>query len=102
MGWDLVLLDAVAVAGAVLGWRAVRHFTRVWRDPGHDESGLWLLRGIRGFILAVACGIVALGVALGSRQVVLVGVVIAAEEIYETAMALAVVEYGRRHDGSAR
>jgi hypothetical protein len=90
------IVDGLIVLAAVFGWRAVRQVGRALRDTGHDDSSLWLIRGIRALIIAAACLAFALGIVYGSRATMLIAAVILGEELYETGVVLLVLR--RRHD----
>jgi hypothetical protein len=89
------IVDGLVVLAAVFGWRAVRQVTRALRDSDHDDSSVWLIRGIRALIIAAASLAFALGLAYGSRATMLIAAVILGEELYETGVVLLVL---RRRD----
>lgn len=89
------IVDGLVVLAAVFGWRAVRQVTRALRDSDHDDSSVWLIRGIRALIIAAACLAFALGISYGSRATMLIAAVILGEELYETGVVLLVL---RRRD----
>jgi hypothetical protein len=91
-----LLIDSLAVLAAVFGWRAVRHLARALSDPGHADSGLRLVRGIRALIVAAASAAFALGLLYESRTLLLIAAVILGEELYETGVVLLVLRRQRR------
>src|SRR5437870_4667273 len=70
-----------AVHGAGLAVRAVRHAD----DP---SSSLWIIRGIRGLVVAVAVWALAGGWLFGQTWLLVFGVVFLAEELYETGVVV--------------
>jgi hypothetical protein len=91
-----LLVDALAVLASVFGWRAVRHFARALHDPGHADSGIRLVRGIRALIIAATSVVFALGIVYESRTMLLIAAVILGEELYETGVVLLVLRRQRR------
>jgi hypothetical protein len=91
-----LLVDGLAVLAAVFGWRAGRHLTGALRDPGHADSGIRLVRGIRALIIAATSLAFALGIVYESRTVMLIAAVILAEELYETGVVLLVLRRQRQ------
>lgn len=88
---SLVIVDGLIVLAAVFGWRAVRHLARALRDPGHDDSSIRLVRGIRALIVAAASVAFALGIVYDSRATMLIAAVILGEELYETGVVLLIL-----------
>jgi hypothetical protein len=90
-----LLADGLIVVAAVFGWRAARQVTRALRDSDHDDSSLWLIRGIRALIVAAASLALALGLIYESRATMLIAAVILGEELYETGVLLLILRRGR-------
>jgi hypothetical protein len=74
----------LACAGAWIGTRGVRLFIRGFCRPGDASAPLWIVRGIRGFVVAAGAGALAAGMIWAKTWLVFFGVVFLAEEIYET------------------
>ena len=88
------LLALGSVAGAV-------HGVRMMRAGLAGSDALRLVRGIRVLILGFVSGLAALAVGSGHAGFAVVGVLILAEEIYETGTLAAIIRLGERA-GSAR
>ena len=85
----------LALAAAVCLVHSVRQLTRLFRDPGHDDSAFWLIRGGRALIVAVALAAIAGGLRFEAPALRLFGVVFLIEELYETGMVLALLRFAR-------
>ena len=95
MAWTAftVLLALAAVWPAC---RGVRLIGRALCETDDPQSSLWLIRGIRGVVVAI--GVVALAAGLGfdQRWLVAFGVVFLAEELYETGVVALVLRASAR------
>jgi hypothetical protein len=81
----LVLAGAVAaVCGARLAVRALGRAD----DPA---SSLWIIRGIRGLVVAVAAWALAGGLVFEQTWLLVFGGVFLAEELYETGVVIAIL-----------
>ena len=85
---------AVAVHGARLAARAIRRGD----DPA---SSLWLIRGIRGLVVAIAAWALAAGLCFSQTWLLVFGGVFLAEELYETGVVIAVLRWSQRAPGPA-
>jgi hypothetical protein len=81
-----------AVRGAALVVRAVRHAD----DP---SSSLWIIRGIRGLVVAVAGWALAGGLLCEQTWLLVFGAVFLAEELYETGVVLLLLKTAKRTGG---
>ncbi len=90
-----LVVDGLIILGAVFGWRAAKHLSRVFRTPASEDSSIRLILGIRAFIIAVTSVAFALGIAYGSRATMLIAAVILAEELYETGVVLLILRHHR-------
>lgn len=68
---------------------------RALREPGHPDSGIRLVSGIRALIVAVTSVLFALGMLYESRTMLLLAAVILGEELYETGVVLLVLRRQR-------
>ncbi|MDA1000379.1 MAG: hypothetical protein O2807_07675 [bacterium] len=83
------------IAGAVSAWRGVRLFLKGFRAGGDPSRVLWLVRGIRGVIVALAMAVGALGVWLHSKWLLIFGIIFLLEEIYETGVVILALRAGK-------
>lgn len=74
----------VLVAGAWAGVRGVRLLKRGVECADDPSSSLWVIRGIRGVVVAVAAAALAGGILLGETGLLVFGGIFLAEELYET------------------
>ena len=95
-GEALRVLAGVFVLGgvwaAIRGVRLVRRALRRTDDPA---SSLWLVRGIRGVVVAVALAALAAGILGAQRWLLVFGAVFLAEELYETGVVVLVLRADR-------
>jgi len=71
----------VAVGSA---WRGTRLFLRGLGRADHPCGALWVVRGIRGGIVAVATGAFATGLLYAETWLLIFGAIFLGEELYET------------------
>ena len=90
-----LLAILVALAGTAALGRGVALFLRGVRRADDPDSSLWLIRGIRGIVMAVAAASLAAGMLTGSTGFLVFGVVFLAEELYETGVVALVLRAGR-------
>jgi hypothetical protein len=76
-----VLLSIAAIGSA---WRGGMLLLKGFRRADHPSGTLWVVRGIRGWIVTLALGAWAAGLLLAKGWVLLVAAIILAEELYET------------------
>jgi len=79
-----VLAVLLMVGGAWLGVRGGRLIARSLARADEPAASLWLIRGIRGVVVAVAAGALAGGLHFEQTWLLVFGGVFLAEEIYET------------------
>ena len=91
-GTLVILGGMAAVHGARLATRAVR-------DSGDVASSLWLIRGIRGLVVAIAAWALAAGLLLTQTWLLVFGAVFLTEELYETGVVIAVLRWSHRVPG---
>jgi hypothetical protein len=95
-----VTLAAVAVVGgAWAGTRGVRLLIRGLRHGDHPEAPLWVVRGLRGLIVAACTAALASGVLFEQLWLLVFGGIWLAEEIYETGVLALILRAGRNQDG---
>jgi hypothetical protein len=90
----LVLAALVVVGGAWAGARGVRLLAR---GPSHGEdpsAPLWVVRGLRGIIVALCMAALAVGTILSQLWLVVFGALWLAEEIYETGVLALILRAG--------
>ncbi len=82
----LVLL---AATGAVR--RGARLLVRGLRAASHPASSLWLVRGLRGAIVAVALAALGGGLLTGQSWLLIFAAIFLGEELYETGVLILVL-----------
>jgi hypothetical protein len=87
-----VLTALLVSAGASAAAAGIRMMSRAL---GRGDA-LHLVRGIRVLILGVIAGLAALTFATGNTGFLVIGLLILAEEIYETGMLAAIIRLGDR------
>jgi hypothetical protein len=91
---------AVAVWFSVLGtigglgllWSSVQQLRRGLAAPGEHDAPRWLARGLREVLIVLCGATIALGYAFDSTVAMGIGAVILAEELYEIAVVLAILD----------
>ncbi|MFQ5911563.1 MAG: hypothetical protein ACE5JS_00070 [Nitrospinota bacterium] len=86
------LLSTLAVASA---WRGTRLFFKGLRNSGHPSGSLWLVRGIRGEIVAIAMGLLAAGVFWAKGWLLIFAGIFLGEELYETGCVIVALRWGK-------
>ncbi|MFQ5792227.1 MAG: hypothetical protein ACE5JI_17295 [Acidobacteriota bacterium] len=80
-----LLLAALATMLAVgSAWRGMRWVGRGLREADHPAGALWVVRGIRAGIVALAMSAVVGGILAAKSWVLVIAAIILAEELYET------------------
>jgi hypothetical protein len=90
----LALALLAAAGGAWAGVRGVRLLGRGLRHGDDPSAPLWIVRGLRGIIVAICTAAVALGTFLGQVWLVVFGTLWLAEEIYETGVLALILRAG--------
>jgi hypothetical protein len=81
-------------AGAM--WQGMRRLAKGLCEVDHTASALWVVRGIRGVIVAVSLAAFGGGVLFASKGLLLIGAIFLGEELYETGVLLLVLRAGQR------
>ena len=92
----LPVLAALAVGGAWAGVRGVSLLARGLRRGEDPSAPLWVVRGLRGIIVALCMVFLAVGTVLGQVWLVVFGALWLAEEIYETGVLALILRAGAR------
>ena len=79
-----VVASLLALGGVWASIRGARLFVRGCRAADHPSASLWVIRGIRGLVVAVGVWALAGGVLFGQAWLLAFGAVFLAEELYET------------------
>ena len=87
-----ILMTLLVLAG---GYAAVAG-VRMMRTALRRGDALRLIRGIRVLILGLVAGLAALTFAIGNTGFLVIGLLILAEELYETATLAAIIRLGDR------
>jgi uncharacterized membrane protein YadS len=69
-------------------WRGAQLLVRGLRQADHPAGTLWVVRGIRGVIIAISLGALSGGVLLANKGLLTFGVIFLGEELYETGVVL--------------
>ena len=88
-----LLLAAVAIAAAAL---SLQRFRRAYQLAGHYGSAVFFVRGIRCLIIALTGTAWAAGVYWGQTWLLIIGLVILAQELYEGFVLSAALRDGQR------
>ena len=100
--WDVVL-PAVFLLAAVYGnvW-GIRRLRRGLLHPDHPSQTLWVVEGIRGGIIGLACLSLAVGIRLHVTWPIVVGLIFLGEELLETGIMILALRSGARREAAAR
>jgi hypothetical protein len=83
------------LAGGAL-WQGMRRLAKGLCEVDHTASALWVVRGIRGVIVAVSLAALGGGVLFASKGLLVFGVIFLGEELYETGVVLLALRAGQR------
>jgi hypothetical protein len=93
--WSLLLILALAMPlGAWAGVRGFRLLGRGLRHGDDPEAPLWVVRGLRGVIVALCTAALAAGALFEQLWLVVFGAIWLAEEIYETGVLALILRAG--------
>ena len=91
--WLAVLLAGVAILNAAL---CIRRFRTAYRLAGQYTSAIWFVRGIRCLIIALTAVAWAAGFYWQQHWLLIIGLVILAQELYEGFVLSAALREGLR------
>jgi hypothetical protein len=92
-----LLLAGVSMAAAGL---SVHRFHKAYRLAGHYHCAVWFVRGIRCLIIALTSAAWTAGVYWGQTWLLIIGLVILAQELYEGFVLSAALREGQRLERS--
>ncbi len=87
------LLSIVSVGSA---WRGTRLFFKGLRKPDHPSGPLLVVRGIRGWIVALALSAMTAGVLYNKGWPLIIGLIFLGEELFETGVVSLALRAGRK------
>jgi hypothetical protein len=82
----LAMLGFFMAVGAA--WRGAQLLVRGLREAGYPAGTIWVVRGIRGAIIAVSIAALSGGVLLANKGLLVFGAIFLGEELYETGVVL--------------
>jgi len=83
----------LVLGGAWAGSRGGRLIVRSLTRADEPSASLWLIRGIRGVVVAVAAGALAGGLQFEQTWLLVFGGVFLAEELYETGVVALILRF---------
>ena len=89
------LATLLAMLAMCVGWRGTKLFLKGFREPRHPNSSMWLVRGIRAEIVALALAFFVGGL-LYAKWLMIFGAIFLAEELYETGFVLLILRWSQR------
>lgn len=91
-----VLAALVALIGAGAGVRGSQLLVRGLRRADEERASLWVVRGLRGIVVAAGAAALAGGLLFGQTWLLVLGAIFLAEELYETGVIALVIRAGPR------
>ncbi|MCI0410507.1 MAG: hypothetical protein L0191_18430 [Acidobacteria bacterium] len=91
---SLILATLFLVVAVVAAWRGARLFMRGLRNADDPRASLWIVRGIRAGIIALAMGAFAGGLLYNQGWLLIFGAIFLGEELYETGLILLALRAG--------
>ena len=88
-----LMLAGVAVGVAAL---SIQRFRKAYQLAGHYGSAVWFVRGIRCLIIALTAAAWAAGVYWNQTWLLIIGLVILVQELYEGFVLSAALREGQR------
>jgi hypothetical protein len=88
----------IALVGIWAGRRGIVLFVRGVRHADDARASLWVIRGIRGIVVAVSAGALAGGMLFGVTWLLVFGVIFLAEELYETGVVALILRAAQRRE----
>ena len=85
---NLLLAMLGFLTAVVAAWRGSRLLARGLRRTDHPAGTLWVVRGIRGVIVAIGLAALSGGLLLANKGLLVFGVIFLGEELYETGVVL--------------
>ena len=86
----------LALGGAWAAFRGARLLARGLGCADDPSAPLWVVRGIRGIVVAVGAGALATGMLFGKLWLLAFGAVFLAEELYETGVIALILRADHR------
>ena len=102
---SLVVAGILALGGLGAAMHGARRLaTRAVRDGDDVASSLWLIRGIRGLVVAIAAWALAAGLLFAQTWLLVFGGVFLVEELYETGVVIVILRWstGQRPFSASR
>jgi hypothetical protein len=82
----LAMLGFFMAVGAA--WQGAQLLVRGFREADYPAGTIWVVRGIRGAIIAVSIAALSGGVLLANKGLLVFGAIFLGEELYETGVVL--------------
>jgi hypothetical protein len=92
--FSLLLAALCFLMATGAAWRGAQLLVKGLRSANHPAGSLWVVRGIRGVIVAVGMAALGGGVLLASKGLLVFGVIFLGEELYETGVVLLTLRVG--------
>jgi hypothetical protein len=91
---NLMLATLFFLIASGSAWRGAQLLVKGICQAAHPSGSLWLVRGIRGVIIAVGMWALSGGVLLASKGLLVFGAIFLGEELYETGVVLLALRAG--------